>query len=1003
MSDAKKTCARAACECSTGEDRKRCIHIEGARQHNLHDISLDIPRDELVVVCGPSGSGKSTLAFDIVYAEGQRRYVESLSAYARQFLPRMDKPDVEKIEGLTPAISLEQGTTSHNPRSTVATVTEIYDFLRVFFARLGTMYCPECGRPIESRSIDEILEEILELEEGTKILIIAPLVLLQKGTQQDRLKKLKAQGYQRVRVDGQIYLVDEVPPLDKNRKHSLDLVVDRLVVKQGIRSRLSESVELALKEGDGRMVLCRLDREEGRQDKMFSTTSSCPHCGIAMPALTPGLFSFNTPLGACPRCVGLGTVEYFEPRLIAPNRGLSLKGGCLLPWADKKVFTRYEKALQCLGKRHGFSLDTPLQDFSDDALGALMYGEDEKGKPAASSSGLRRNWMGGSVALSATGDYQAKKFSFADDKAVTVTEEHWPGVIPLLEKGMQYGDAWRDELARYRQAADCPACHGDRLSPSALSVRVDDLSIAEFCRLSVQKELEWLNSRTFSGRRLIIAEALLKELRHRLSFLCNVGLEYLSLARTMSTLSGGEAQRIRLASQLGSGLVGVTYVLDEPSIGLHPRDNARLLATLRSLQGRGNTVLVVEHDEATICEADTVVELGPGSGVLGGNVTFQGSVPELLQSGTLTARYLRGDLCVPIPKERRKPKGWLTLKGCSANNLKGMDVSFPLGVLTCVTGVSGSGKSSLVVDTLYRHLAIQLGQRVDNPGPIEGMEGAQHIERLVAIDQTPIGRTPRSNPATYTKIFDEIRQIFAMTPDARRRGYNAGRFSFNVKGGRCETCGGAGQIQVEMHFLPDIMVTCDVCHGLRYNHETLEVRYKGLNISEVLNLTVHEARSFFASFPSLERRLGILEEVGLEYLHLGQAATTLSGGEAQRIKISRELGKRSLPGTFYVLDEPTTGLHMHEVGKLISVLHTLVDKGASVVVIEHNTDFILSADYVLDMGPGGGDNGGRILATGTPEEIAQNAGSVTGQFLMSERNARKKRKLQAEKNGLAGQ
>ncbi len=976
----------------------KSIHIEGARQHNLHNVSIDIPRDELVVVCGPSGSGKSTLAFDIIYAEGQRRYVESLSAYARQFLPRMDKPDVEKIEGLTPAISLEQGTTSHNPRSTVATVTEIYDFLRVFFARLGTMYCPDCGRPIETRSLDEIVEEILDLPLGTKILIMAPLVVLQKGTQQDRLKKCRAQGYQRVRVDGQICLVDEVPPLDKNRKHSLDLVVDRLVVKDGMRSRLAESVELALREGGGRMVLHRLDLEPGSRDKMYSTSSSCPHCGTAMPEPSPQLFSFNTPQGACPRCVGLGTVEYFEPRLVAPNKGLSLKEGCLLPWAGKKVFQRYEKALQRLGERHGFTLETPLSAFSGDAECALFFGEDEDGRPAMSSQGLRRNWMGGSVALYAQGDHQAKHFNFAEQANLSVTEERWPGVIPLLEKGMQYGDAWRDELSRYRQTTDCFACHGDRLSPAALSVRVDDLNIAQFCRLSVEKELEWLNSRTFAGRRAVIAEALLKELRHRLSFLCSVGLEYLSLSRTMSTLSGGEAQRIRLASQLGSGLVGVTYVLDEPSIGLHPRDNARLLRTLRSLQGRGNTVLVVEHDEATICEADTVVELGPGSGVLGGNVTFTGSVPELLQSETLTARYLRGDVSVPIPEKRRAPKGWLTLRKVTTNNLKGMDVSFPLGVLTCVTGVSGSGKSSLVVDTLYKHLAVHLGQRVDTPGFIDGMEGAEGIERLVAIDQTPIGRTPRSNPATYTKIFDEIRQIFAMTPDARRKGYNAGRFSFNVKGGRCETCGGAGQIQVEMHFLPDVMVTCDVCQGLRYNHETLEVRYKGLNISEVLNLTVHEAREFFASYPSLERRLGILEDVGLEYLHLGQAATTLSGGEAQRIKISRELGKRSLPGTFYVLDEPTTGLHMHEVGKLISVLHTLVDKGASVVVIEHNTDFILSADYVLDMGPGGGEGGGRIIARGTPEEIAQDPNSVTGEFLMEERKARKRRReaLQAQ-------
>ncbi len=973
-------------------EKKHCIHVEGARQHNLRDVTVDIPRDELVVICGPSGSGKSTLAFDIVYAEGQRRYVESLSAYARQFLPRMDKPDVEKIEGLTPAISLEQGFASHNPRSTVGTVTEIHDFLRVFFARLGTTFCPHCGRPIEARSTDQILEEILDLPAGTKILVIAPLVELQKGTQQDRLRKLKARGFARVRVDGVISLIDDVPPLDKNKKHSLDLVVDRLVVKEGIRTRLAESVELALKEAGDRMILHRLDLPGGGRDKIYSTTSACPSCRISMPAPSPQLFSFNTPQGACPRCVGLGTVDYFEPRLIAPNRGLSLRAGALLPWQDKQVFSSFETPLAALAARHGFTLDTPLEELTDEAWTALFFGEDEEGRAASSSPGLRRNWMGGSVALFARGDYQAEHVAFETHVNLQVTNERWPGVIPLLEKGMQYGDAWRDELSRYRQTMDCPACHGDRLSPEALAVRVDGMNIADLCRMSVERELEWLKNRVFEGPRAVIARALLKELCHRLSFLMNVGLDYLSLARSMTTLSGGEAQRIRLASQLGSGLVGVTYVLDEPSIGLHPRDNERLLATLRSLQSRGNTVLVVEHDEATICEADSVIELGPGSGMRGGNVTFAGPVADLLRSDTLTARYLRGDLRVPMPEQRREPAGWITLKGVATNNLKGMDVAFPLGVLTCVTGVSGSGKSSLVVDTLYKHLAIHLGMRVDNPGVIAGMEGAEAAERLVVIDQTPIGRTPRSNPATYTKVFDEIRQIFAMTPDARRHGYNAGRFSFNVKGGRCETCHGDGQIQVEMHFLPDISVTCDVCHGKRYNHETLEVRYKGLNISEVLDLTVAQARQFFANFPSLERRLGILEDVGLDYLHLGQAATTLSGGEAQRIKLSRELGKRSLPGTLYVLDEPTTGLHMHEVGKLISVLHTLVERGATVVVIEHNTDFILSADYVMDMGPGGGERGGQIIACGTPEAIAADQASVTGRFLMEERRARQKRR-----------
>ena len=979
---------------------KPCIHIEKARQHNLKNISLDIPRDELVVICGPSGSGKSTLAFDIVYAEGQRRYVESLSAYARQFLPQMDKPDVEKIEGLSPAISLEQQSVSRNPRSTVGTVTEIYDFLRVFFARLGRMYCPQCGRPIEARAADEIIGDIMALPQGTRFMVMAPLVELQKGTHQDKFKKLKAEGFARVRVNGEFYTLEDVPALDKNKKHSIDLVVDRLVNKEGIRGRLADSVELALRYGEGRLVLHEPDKAAAGQDAdtVHSTTSVCAHCRISLPAPSPQLFSFNGPQGACPRCVGLGGVDYFEPRLIAPNMGLSLNTGALLPWATDKMFSRYEDALKGLGKRFKFQLSTPLEEFSEDALSALFYGEDEQGRPARASLGLRRNWMGGSVALGAGGDYQSEHFSDAlrAQSQVGVSEKRWPGVIPLLESGMQYGDAWREALARFRQTMDCPDCHGARLNTNALSVRVDDLNIAQFCNLSVERALEWLEKREFTGRHVVIAEPLMKELTHRLSFMRSVGLEYLSLGRSMSTLSGGEAQRIRLASQLGSGLVGVTYVLDEPSIGLHPRDNERLLGTLRSLQARGNTVLVVEHDEATICAADTVIELGPGSGSQGGEIMFQGRVDDLLgKADTLTARYLRGDDVIALPDERREGQGALVMHGITTNNLRNIDCRIPLGVLTCVTGVSGSGKSSLVVDTLYKHVALNLGLRVDQPGTIGGLsyeQGSAPVERIVAIDQTPIGRTPRSNPATYTKVFDEIRNIFAMTQDARKRGYKPGRFSFNVRGGRCEACGGDGQIRVEMHFLPDVYVTCDVCKGKRYNHETLEVRYKGLNIAEVLDLTVHQARQLFESYPSLERRLAVLEEVGLEYLRLGQPATTLSGGEAQRIKISRELGKRSLPGTMYILDEPTTGLHMHEVGKLIKVLHALVDRGASVVVIEHNTDMILASDHVLDMGPGGGENGGQIVSAGTPEAIVADPNSVTGRFLMQERLDRLKRR-----------
>ncbi len=965
------------------------IHIEGARQHNLKNLSLDIPRDELVVVCGPSGSGKSTLAFDIVYAEGQRRYVESLSAYARQFLPQMDKPDVDKIEGLSPAISLEQQTTGRNPRSTVGTVTEVYDFLRVFFARLGKMYCPKCGRPIEARAADEIIADILALPEGTKVIVMAPLVELQKGTHLDRFKKLKAEGFVRVRVDGQLYGMEDIPALDKNKKHTIDLVIDRLVIKDGIRGRLADSVELALRYGEGRIIVNEPDKGADG-DTLHATESVCPVCKISLPAPSPQLFSFNSPQGACPRCAGLGTVEYFEPMLIAPNRGLSLNTKAILPWANPKTFARYEEALAALGKRFGFTLSTPLSAYSPEALQALFYGEDDS--PQKSKSGLRRNRLGGSVALdSPEYDDSAPAPAKAYDGPHKLGTDNWPGVIPLLERGMQYGDMWRDLLSRYLQSMDCPTCRGARLRPESLAVRVDDLNIHQFCSLPVERALRWLNGREFDGRHALVAEPLLKELNHRLSFMTNVGLDYISLGRTMTTLSGGESQRIRLASQLGSGLVGVTYVLDEPSIGLHPRDNERLIATLRSLQGRGNTVLVVEHDEATIREADHIIELGPGSGAHGGDMVYHGSFENLIKrSDTLTAKYMRGDLSVPIPDERREPKGWLTLRGVTTNNLKDIDCPIPLGTLTCVTGVSGSGKSSLVVDTLYKHLALAQGIRVDQPGSIRGIDGVEAIERIVAIDQTPIGRTPRSNPATYTKIFDEIRNIFAMTPDARKRGYQPGRFSFNVKGGRCEACSGDGQIRVEMHFLPDVYVTCDVCKGKRYNHETLEVRYRGLNISEVLDMPVREARQFFSSYPVLERRLAVLEDVGLDYIRLGQPATTLSGGEAQRIKISRELGKRSLPGTMYILDEPTTGLHMHEVGKLVTVLHHLVELGATVVVIEHNTDVILASDYVIDLGPGGGENGGRIVAAGTPEAIMADPNSVTGKFLTEERRARRK-------------
>lgn len=910
----------------------RAIHIEGARHHNLKDLTLDIPRDRLVVVCGPSGSGKSTLAFDIVYAEGQRRYVESLSAYARQFLPQMDKPQVDKVEGLSPAISLEQQTATRNPRSTVGTVTEVYDFLRVFFARLGRFHCPSCGRPIEAQTSDRIVDEIMAMPEGVKFLLLAPMVQHQKGTHKELFAKLKREGFSRARVNGEVVLLDDAPELDKKKKHSIDLVVDRLVLKPEIRKRLADSVELALRHGEESCSVAVVDGGE----RFFSTLSTCPQCRISMPRLTPQLFSFNSPQGACPACSGLGSVDYFEPDLLAPNKGLSLAGGAVIPWKNRRVLDRHAEVLRRVGRRLGFDLDTPLERYAPESLAALFFGSPGDG---------------------------------------------WPGVVHLLEQGESLSPIWRDELSRFRQSRPCPACNGARLRPESLAVRVDGLNIFEYCSLSIARALEWLDARVFHGPDNLIAEPLLKELKHRLGFMANVGLDYLSLSRNMSTLSGGEAQRIRLASQLGSGLVGVTYVLDEPSIGLHPRDNQRLLDTLRSLQGRGNTVLVVEHDEATIKNADHVIELGPGSGWLGGEIVFQGPVDDLMRAESLTAKYLRGDLAIEKPESRRPARGYLKVKGARTNNLKDVSLDIPLGALVCFTGVSGSGKSSLVVDTLYKHLALARGVKVDQPGLVAGFEGAEAVERIISIDQTPIGRTPRSNPATYTKVFDEIRDIFAGSKEAKVRGYSPGRFSFNVRGGRCETCQGDGQIRVEMHFLPDVYVTCENCKGLRYNAQTLEVAYRGKNIAEVLDMTVRQAKEFFANHPALLRRLSVLEEVGLEYLRLGQPATTLSGGEAQRIKISRELGKRSLPGTLYILDEPTTGLHMHEVGKLIRVLQKLVDKGATVVVIEHNTDVIMASDWVFDLGPGGGEAGGRIVARGTPEEIMDDPDSVTGRFL----------------------
>jgi excinuclease ABC subunit A len=909
------------------------ITITNARHHNLKSISLEIPRHKLSVICGPSGSGKSTLAFDIIYAEGQRRYVESLSAYARQFLPQMDKPMVEKIEGLSPAISIEQHTLSRNPRSTVGTVTEVYDFLRVFFARLGQPFCPGCSREVSAQSPSQIIDSIMEMENGTKFMILSPVAEDKKGTHADLLKKLKAQGFARVRINKAVQSLEPLPVLDKNKRYIVELVVDRLVLKPEIRKRLADSVELALSFGKGTLVVSVIDGE----DIFFSTEAVCQKCKISMPRPSPRLFSFNSPQGACPTCLGIGSVEYFEPELIAPNKGLSLNQGAVIPWKNPRVLGRYAGELKKLGRKFGFDLDTKLSDYSPEALEALFVGDHDSG---------------------------------------------FEGIMALLEEGYGFGNIWRDELSRFRQSRPCPACEGARLKPEVLSIYVHDLNIRDFTGLSIARALEWLQGLEFGEMQQKIAGPLIQELAHRLKFLVNVGLDYISLSRNMSTLSGGEAQRIRLAGQLGSGLVGVTYVLDEPSIGLHPRDNQRLINTLRELQARGNTVLVVEHDEPTIRSADHVLELGPGSGALGGEIVYQGDVPGLLEAGSsLTGKYLRGDLKIPRPEKRRRADGHLFLKGVRTNNLKNIDFVLPLKSLVVVTGVSGSGKSSLVVDSMYKHLALARGNKVENPGIIGGMEGAQLVEKIISIDQSPIGRTPRSNPATYTKVFDEIRKIFAQSVESRKRGYKPGRFSFNVRGGRCESCRGDGQIQVEMHFLPDVYVTCEVCAGRRYNRETLDVEYKGKNISQVLEMSVRQAREFFSSYSILDRKLGILEEVGLEYLRLGQPATTLSGGEAQRIKISRELSKKSLPGALYVLDEPTTGLHTHEVGKLIQVLNKLVDRGASIVVIEHNLDVVASADYVVDLGPGGGESGGRIVAQGSPEEIINNPRSITGRYL----------------------
>ena len=930
------------------------IIIRGARQHNLKNIDLDLPRNKFVVITGLSGSGKSTLAFDTLYAEGQRRYVESLSAYARQFLERMEKPDADLIEGLSPAIAIEQKTAGHNPRSTVGTVTEIYDYLRLLFARAGRPHCHQCGKPIASQSLDQILDQILSLPEKSRIQILAPLVTHQKGTFEKLFALLRKDGFSRVRVDGEILDIEEVDKLSKNQKHSIDVVVDRLIIKEGIRNRLADSLELALSKSEGLVSV----EAEGQEPILFSEKSACITCGISYPEFTPASFSFNSPQGACPKCDGLGTATEFDPALIIPNPELSLRDGAVAPWATRNsVF--FSDFLESLTQPYGVEIYTPYKDLPEDFKQILLYG-----------SGDRE--------LTFYYDHRGKKVPY---------RKVFEGVIPNLQRRYMESDSQqaREEIQQFMNFRPCPECGGKRLNPASRSVKVGARTIWEITALSVQNALDFFRElgQILRGQEALIAEKILKEIAERLGFLENVGLGYLTLDRSANTLSGGESQRIRLATQIGSKLTGVMYVLDEPSIGLHQRDNQRLLSTLMHMRDLGNTVLVVEHDEDTIRSADHVVDMGPGAGIRGGEVVFSGTPEELMKNEiSLTGQYLSGRKSIPIPEKRRTGNGKrLIIRGASENNLKNIDAEFPLGSFICVTGVSGSGKSTLVLETLYRILSRHIWKTRTPAGGHKEVIGLEYVDKVVHIDQSPIGRTPRSNPGTYTGVFTHIRDLFAQTAEARMRGYKPGRFSFNVKGGRCEACAGDGILKIEMHFLPDVYVPCDVCKGKRYNRETLEVRYKGKNIAEVLDMTVNQAMEFFQNIPNIRSKLETLAEVGIGYIRIGQSATTLSGGEAQRVKLSRELSKRATGKTVYILDEPTTGLHMEDISKLLPVLSRLTGMGNTVIVIEHNLDVIKSADYLIDLGPEGGEDGGRIIACGTPEEVAETEYSHTGFFL----------------------
>ncbi|MBM3331007.1 excinuclease ABC subunit UvrA [candidate division WOR-3 bacterium] len=955
--------------------RDDVISIRGAREHNLKNISLDIPRNKLVVITGLSGSGKSSLAFDTIYAEGQRRYIESLSAYARQFLGMLEKPDCDQITGLSPAIAIEQRTSARNPRSTVGTVTEIYDYLRLLFARIGKPYCPKCGKPISSQTTDQIVDNLLALTEGTNLIILAPLIRARKGEYKELLVKAKRRGYIRVRVDGKLFEVDEVPDLERYKKHDIEVVVDRLQVKPDARKRLADSVELALKEGNGLCIVAtqraatevqspksKVPSPESRAeggDLVFSAALACPECGYSLGEISPRLFSFNAPQGACPTCHGLGTKMEIDPDRVISNPDLSVMDGALQPWGEARERSQWFTApLKTLARRHGFKLDTPWKKLPAFARRLILYGSEEDLKV---------------------------KYTRWDD-----SEFYWQhkfeGLMPNLLRLYHEteSESRREWIEGFMTLLPCPDCQGRRLKPEALAVRIGDVNIAELSAFSIRRCHEYfMRELKLTGRDEEVSREVIKELRKRLGFLTAVGIDYLTLDRTAETLGGGEAQRVRLATQIGSGLVGVVYILDEPSIGLHQRDNRKLLGTLTRLRDLGNTVIVVEHDEETILEADHVIDLGPGAGDTGGRVVAQGPPQEIKRNpDSLTGAYLSGRKSIALPAERREPRiGALTVQGCKENNLKNTDISVPLGLFVAVTGVSGSGKSTFVSDILYRALARHFYDSREKPGAHDHIAGIEKIDKVINIDQSPIGRTPRSNPATYTGAFGPIRELFARTKDARMRGYKPGRFSFNVKGGRCEACGGDGIIKVEMHFLPDVYVTCEVCRGRRYNRETLEVKYKTKSISDVLEMSVLEADLFFANVPAVARKVRLLEEVGLGYVKLGQSATTLSGGEAQRIKLARELSKIATGRTLYLLDEPTTGLHFEDVRLLLGVLDRLVARGNTVLVIEHNLEVIKCADWIIDLGPEGGDEGGTVVVAGTPEKVASCESSHTGKYL----------------------